>query len=166
MDNPGSLLNHFLVTNFNNILRWEERTLSSAFGGALSVTEFHVIEAVVLSMETGENIMGEVARRLGVTVGTLTTSVKTLARKGFLVREKGASDRRNVWLLPTPAAVEANHFHNTFHQRMVSGIVDCLDHNQLEALASALSVLGDWFRSMELEHSYLEVPTNIDPISK
>lgn len=164
MDSSGSLLNHFLVTNFNSILRWEERVLSGAFNGALSVTEFHVIEAVVLSMETGENIMGEVARRLGVTVGTLTTSVKTLARKGFLLREKGANDRRTVWLLPTPTALEANRFHSDFHSRMVGCIVDCLDHNQLDALASALSVLGDWFRSMELEQNYLDIPPEDRPL--
>lgn len=164
MDSSGSLLNHFLVTNFNSILRWEERVLSGALDGALSITEFHVIEAVVLSMETCENTMGEVARRLGVTMGTLTTSVKTLARKGFLLREKGANDRRTVWLLPTPNAVEANRFHSDFHKRMVACIVDCLDHNQLEALASALSVLGDWFRSMELEQNYLEIPADGSPV--
>lgn len=159
MDDPAGLLNNFLVNNFNNILRWEERVLSGAYEGRLSVTEFHVIEAVALCMETAENTMGEVARRLGVTIGTLTTSVKTLTRKGFLIREKGASDRRTVWLLPTPEAIDANRFHSDFHKRMVGGIMDCLDHSQLEALACALGVLGDWFSSMEREQNYLELPT-------
>lgn len=158
MEDSGSLLNRFFVDNFNNILRWEQRVLSGALDGVLSISEFHVIESVMLAMETGENTMGEVARRLGVTVGTLTTAVKTLARKGFLLREKGDSDRRTVWLLPTNAAREANSVHSEFHRQMVSGIADCLDHNQLDALASGLAVLGNWFRSMEREQNYLELP--------
>lgn len=158
MADMANQINSFLVSNFNNILRWEHRVLSGAFEGRLSVSEFHVIEAVVTSMETSENTMGEVARRLGVTVGTLTTAVKTLTQKGFLTREKGSADRRTVWLFPTAAALEANNFHSDFHKRMVSGIMDCLDHNQLLTLASALSVLNGWFSSLEAEENYVEIP--------
>ncbi|MEG0540818.1 MAG: MarR family transcriptional regulator [Angelakisella sp.] len=165
MEDIGSLLNGFLVNNFNNILRWEERVLSGAFEGRLSVSEYHVIEAVILAAETGENTMGEVARRLGITVGTLTTAVKTLSRKGFILREKGSCDRRTVWLFPTPEAEAANRFHSDFHKRMVGGIMDCLDHNQLLTLATALGVLGDWFNSVESEQNYIEVTEDIALLS-
>ncbi|MEG2074408.1 MAG: MarR family winged helix-turn-helix transcriptional regulator [Angelakisella sp.] len=158
----GEKLNHFLVNNFNNLLRWEERVLDTASAGKLSVSEFHVIEAVIAAMSSGENTMSEVARRLGVTVGTLTTSVKTLSRKGFILREKGADDRRTVRLFPTHAATEANSIHDNFHKQMVSGVMESLDQNQLIALATALGVLGDWFNSLESGDHYVEIPEEDD----
>lgn len=150
-------LNQFLVRNFNNILRLEERVLSGAMEGKLTVNEYHVLEAVAETTTTGDNTMSEVAARLGVTVGSLTTAVKTLSAKGFLLRQKGDLDKRTVWLLPTPAGDEANAIHREFHRQMVSGIIDCLDHRQLEALTAALSVLGDWFTAIRAEQDYITI---------
>lgn len=157
MDAMQEQVNRFLVDNFNNILRWEEQVLVSSLGGKLSVSEFHVIEAVIDTADTGDNTMSEVAARLSVTVGTLTTSIKTLSAKGFVLRQKGEADKRLVWLIPTPQAVAANEFHKEFHRKMVNGIIDCLDHRQLEALLSALDVLGGWFRSVQNEASYISI---------
>lgn len=157
MENNAALINRFLVYNFNNLLRWEQKVLSGAMNGRLSVSEYHVIEAVIAREEFGENTMGEIAARLGVTVGTLTTAVKTLEKKGFLLRQKGDVDKRTVRLSPTALAVEANTVHKEFHRRMVGGIMDCLDHQQLTALTSALEVLGDWFASAEAETGYILV---------
>ena len=157
MEETAQLINQFLVSNFNHILRWEERVLTGAFEGVLSVSEYHVIEAVVQATPGQQNTMGEVAGRLGVTVGTLTTAVKTLERKGFLMRQRGQEDKRVVWLAATPVAQEANRFHEQFHQRMVGGIMDVLDRQQLAALTAALAVLNDWFSALEAERNYIAI---------
>lgn len=157
MEHTAQLLNSFLVSNFNRILRWEERVLSSAFEGILTVSEYHVIEAVIQAAALQENTMGEVAARLGVTVGTLTTAVKTLERKGFLMRQRGQADKRVVWLASTPIAQEANRFHEQFHHRMVGGIMDVLDRQQLASLTAALAVLDDWFAALEAESNYIAI---------
>lgn len=157
MDQGSRLINRFLVENFNNILLWEEKVLSAYSTGRLSVNEFHILEAVILCREEGHNTMGDVARRLGVTLGTLTTAVKTLERKGYLCRDRGGRDRRVVWLHPTQAALEANGYHAAFHQRMVSAILDCLDRHQLAALTEALEVLSGYFRDLEREADYVLV---------
>lgn len=138
MDDISQAIHRFLVQDFNQVLRWEEKVLSSYQQGKLSVNEFHIIEAVFLAMDAGLNNMGEISRRLGVTMGTLTTAVKTLETKGFLIRRKRQEDRRMVWLYPTHVAEEANRYHQMFHERLVSGVMDCLDHQQLLALVSAL----------------------------
>ena len=154
-------IHRFLVQDFNQVLRWEEKVLASYDQGKLSVNEFHIIEAVFLAQEAGINNMGEISRRLGVTMGTLTTAVKTLENKGFLTRRKREEDRRMVWIYPTEAALEANRFHQLFHDRLVSGVMDCLDRQQLLALVSALEVLAQWFSSLEEEERYIPVETNL-----
>lgn len=158
MDSQQETINSFLVQNFNYILRWEEQELGAAFVGRLTVNEYHVIEAVVVAEQQHHNTMGEVAARLSVTVGTLTTAVKTLCNKGFLVRQKGDGDKRIVWLHATTAALEADAYHANFHRRMVQGITDCLDHRQLSALCEALEVLGGWFTSLQTEPAYIVIP--------
>lgn len=157
MENIAELINRFLVTNFNYILRWEERVLSSGMEGQLSVSEYHVIEAIAETETLGNSTMSEVAQRLGITVGTLTTAVKTLEKKGFVLRQKGDADRRTVWLMLSPTGKQADALHTGFHRRMVGGIMDCLDSQQLLSLVSALEVLGDWFASAEAEADYIDI---------
>ena len=75
-------INTFLVNAFNTILQLEDRALSSSHEFSnLSVSEFHVIEAVIACGDSSS--MSAISKRLGITVGSLTVAVKTLANKGF-----------------------------------------------------------------------------------
>ncbi len=149
MEGKGEAINRFLVENFNTILRWEEKTLSAYHDGRLSVNEFHILETVFAAMADNQNTMGEIARRTGVTTGTLTTSVKTLEGKGYLRREKGEEDRRVVWLMPTAMAQDANYYHKLFHKRMVTAVMDSLDVRQLDTLIATLDILAQHFHQLE-----------------
>lgn len=139
------MINAFLVEVFNQILRYEEKALKQFEGGKLSVKEFHVIEAVFSGTTLGENTMGEIARRLGVTMGTLTTAANTLEKKGFLTRIKCSQDKRAVRLFPTAQAERANAVHMAFHTRMVEAITSQLDDEQLSAMTAALGILREHF---------------------
>lgn len=150
-------LNQFLVERFNNILRLEEQVLTASNDGKLSVSEYHVLEAVVGASQLGQNTMREVAERLAVTAGTLTTAVKVLETKGYLLRQRGERDKRVVWIIPTAQALEANALHAEFHKQMVNGVIDCMDSHQLLALVEALAVLGDWFDRIKAEPGYISV---------
>lgn len=93
-------INTFLVNAFNTILQLEDRALSSSHEFSnLSVSEFHVIEAVIACGENSS--MSAISKRLGITVGSLTVAVKTLANKGYLKREKRMNDMRMVYVIPT-----------------------------------------------------------------
>ena len=82
MEKTVQALNHVLVRLFNDILMIEERALCTGEFKDLSVKEMHVLEAVGGAGE--ENNMSSIAQRLKVTTGTLTVSVQTLCRKGYL----------------------------------------------------------------------------------
>ena len=94
------IMNQFLVEIFHEVLRREDAAIASGGFQNLSAREVHVIEAVC-EAETrgeGENSSAEIARRLGITAGTLSAAVKVLERKGYLTRRRDERDKRIVRL--------------------------------------------------------------------
>lgn len=102
---------------FNLAMKVQEEFLKSGPFPELSLTEVHVIEAV--SKETFPT-MTNVARRLQVTVGTLTTNVKSIIKKGFLSKEQYEKDHRFTILRITSKGYEALAYHDKFHQELSS----------------------------------------------
>jgi DNA-binding MarR family transcriptional regulator len=139
-------LNHFLVVTFNTILRLEEKTLESLTNNNLSISEVHLLETIFETMKKDENTATNIAHAAGITLGSLTTAVKTLEKKGYLVRERDESDKRIIHIIPTPIAVFVNDQHRKFHEKMVEEIVANLSIKEEEVLIEALSKVQSYFR--------------------
>ena len=77
------VINDTLVNLFNEILKLEEDVLVTGEFHNISVNDFHVINAI--GMDEIKN-MSMVAKQLDITVGSLTTAVNALVRKGYVVR--------------------------------------------------------------------------------
>jgi len=138
-------LNTFLVNVFNNILRLEEASLAKGDFRNLSINELHVIEAVYESLDDNLNSMAEIANRLMVTASTLTTSVKTLEQKGYLIRTKMPTDKRKVMVTPTPLSEKAYKKHKEFHKDLVASVSKELSDEEMSALTQALCTLDNFF---------------------
>ncbi len=139
-------LNHFLVVTFNDILRLEERTLEKLTNNRLSISEVHLIEAVFETMKRKENTSTNIAKDIGITLGSLTTAVKTLEKKGYLVRERDLIDKRVFYIIPTPIAKFVNEQHAKFHERMIDDIVKHLTIEEERILASSLGKVQIYFK--------------------
>ena len=87
------VLNTLLVQLFNDILHIEEKALRSTEFTDLSITEIHTIDAIGTE---GNRTMGEIAHDLRITVGTLTTAINRLIKKGYVERKRIEEDRRVV----------------------------------------------------------------------
>lgn len=138
-------LNRFLIEDFNHVLRAEEHALFAYKKGFLSVHEFHIIEVVIIAVREKKNTMGEIARKLGITMGTLTSAVKSLEKKGCLRRQRSEKDKRVVRLEVTEAGTAADVFHQEFHTHMVEAVAQCLSEEQLLTLTRALGILSGYF---------------------
>ena len=79
------VINDTLVNLFNEILKLEEDVLVTGEFQNISVNDFHVINAI--GMEDTKN-MSTIAKQLDITVGSLTTAINALVRKGYVVRER------------------------------------------------------------------------------
>lgn len=146
MSHSNNVLNELLVELFNFILQIEERNLKIHNFDNLSMTEVHVIEAIAKSPNKS---MGDIAKRLMVTVGTLTTSVNRLVEKGYVVRDRDASDRRIVLLGLTSEGEKANHIHEEFHRRMIDKILEETHAGDDELLIESLTKIKEFFYSLK-----------------
>lgn len=144
MDNR-KLLNELLVELFNYILLLEERNLKVHGLKKLSITEIHIIEAI---HKVKVPSMTEVAQKLMVTVGTLSTSVNRLIQKGFVTSRRSEQDRRVVLLSLTQKGEEALKIHDDFHEKMIDNILENTKFNEDELLINSLQKLMDFFKSI------------------
>lgn len=104
----------------------------------------HIIEAIGLG--TGNN-MSTIAKKLGITVGSLTTSMNSLVNKKYAVRHRSEEDRRIVNIQLTEKGEKAYYHHANFHKKMVEAVVETLDEEEIPVLTKALDNLYQFFKT-------------------
>ena len=88
-------INNILVNLINEIWELEEKAIITEEFGDLTNNDMHVIEAV--GTGDGRN-MSSIARRLNITVGSLTTAMNSLVNKKYVERRRSEEDRRVVYV--------------------------------------------------------------------
>ena len=136
------VINELLVDVFNHILSIEAEVLRDR-GVKLSMTEVHVLEAI---NNTADPTMGNVANKLRITMGTLTTSINVLVRKDYVNRFRDENDRRKVYLELLPPAKEVLKIHDQFHDEMVTSLLKDLDIENDEVLLKSLENISNYFK--------------------
>ena len=143
MDTPKKIINELLVEVFNHILSIEAEALRNR-GVKLSMNEVHVLEAII---NTEEPTMTHLARRLRVTVGTLTTAMNRLVEKGYCTRYREEEDKRKVLIALTKKAEEALAIHEEFHEEMIDSIISDMNLDQDEVLLQSLKNISTYFKN-------------------
>lgn len=143
MEKATTVINELLVQLFNDVLQIEESSLRNGEISDVSITEIHTIEAI--GMYT-EKTMSEVAQSLKITVGTLTTAINKLIRKGYVERKRIEEDRRVVLIKLTKKGKLAYRLHDKFHKDMVNTAIEGLEKDEEELLISSLSKLNNFFK--------------------
>lgn len=136
-------INKLFVHLFNDIMKLEERAVITEEFKDLSNNDMHIIEAI----EPGEgNNMSTIARKLGITVGSLTTSMNSLVNKKYVVRERSEEDRRIVYIRLTPKGEKAFRHHAEFHRKMIEAAMANLKEEEVPVLAKALDGIYEFFK--------------------
>ena len=91
--------------------------------------------------------MSSIAARLDITVGSLTTSMNSLVKKGYTERERSEKDRRIVYIHLTGKGRQAFHHHAKFHEQMTDAVMAELGEEEVQVLGKTLKALTDFFRS-------------------
>jgi len=143
MQKDVSVVNELLVKIFNEILQIEEKTLKNGYFSDLSVREMHTIEAIG---RKEKRMMSEVAQDLGITVGTLTTSINRLIKKEYVERSRIEEDRRVVLVELTKKGKVAHRLHERFHSEMVRSMTDYLSEEEKKILIGSLGKLNNYFK--------------------
>ena len=139
-------LNSILVKLFNDILGIEQTALITEEFKDISVTDMHIIEAIgVMEPRTMSNI----AKRLDVTMGTLTIGVNGLVKKGYVERRRGEKDRRIVFASLTSKGKAAYLHHMRFHKDMVNAVMEDITEDEAVVLMKMLNKLEDFFQQWQ-----------------
>ncbi|MGI6161443.1 MAG: MarR family winged helix-turn-helix transcriptional regulator [Christensenellales bacterium] len=138
-------VNSLMTELFYTILKIEQNELRKGEFSDLSITEIHTLEAIG---SEPNRTMTEVAAGLGITLGTLTTAVNRLIKKGYARRGRIKEDKRVVIAELTEKGERAVALHNKFHIDMVRAAASGLDDAQKEVLMSVLDRLKAFFVRM------------------
>lgn len=125
-----------LVKTFHEILELEEKAIITDEFSDISNNDMHIIEAI--GIEEPQK-MSVIAKRLSVTVGTLTTNMNSLEEKGYIIRERSRVDKRVVLVRLTEDKGRRAFFHHRdFHKHMIQAVVKDLDEEETNVLIKCL----------------------------
>ena len=143
-------LNDILVNLFFEILDLEERELIKGEFKNISVNDMHIIDAIAPG--EGKN-MSAIAKIQGVTIGSLSTSMNSLVKKGYVVRERSEADRRMVIIKLTDKGLRAYEKHRIFHEQMVDAAIRALaeDENAMPKVVKVLNGVAEFFHGFKME---------------
>ena len=143
MHKNEAVLNELLVELFNDILEIEQNAIRNGGISDLSITEVHTIEAI--GMYTART-RSEVAADLRITVGTLTTAINKLIKKGYVERKRIEEDRRVVLIQLTKQGKVAYRVHEKFHRDLIKTTIEGLDETEEGILMTSLDKLNKFFK--------------------
>ena len=139
------LVNDYLTSIFNNVLVIEESSLSSRFND-VSIKEMHTIDVIGT---TPNATPSDISRELMVTLGTVTTSLNNLERKGYIERRRSEVDRRVVHLNLTKNGRLLYRLHKRFHNRMVMQVVDGMSPEERQVMQKGLQNLYSFLEDLK-----------------
>lgn len=137
-------INDILVHLFNEIWELEGKAVITEEYKDITNNDMHIIEAIGLG--DGNN-MTAIAKKLKITVGSLTTSMNSLVNKKYVVRERSEEDRRVVRIRLTKKGEKAYRHHENFHNKMTEAVVSALAEDEIPVLVKTLDSLSDFFKS-------------------
>lgn len=146
--NAHETINDILVHLFNEIWELEEDAIITDEYKDISNNHMHIIEAIGLG---SDSTMSVVARKLGITAGSLTTSINSLVNKKYVIRERSETDRRVVYIRLTEKGRRAYRHHEDFHMQMTDAVIQKLDEKEIPVLLKTLESLSEFFRGYKAE---------------
>ena len=142
----NSGINGMLINLFNHVMEIESKAVITEEFKDITNNDMHIIEAVGV----GEpQKMSDIAKRLSVTVGTLTTNMNGLEKKQYIIKERSTEDKRVVYVTLTERGRKAFFHHRDFHKNMIKSAVAGLDDSEKRILYKSLEKLNKFFEPDE-----------------
>lgn len=138
-------INDYLVDIFNRVLVIEETSLRSSQFSDVSLKEMHTLDIIGKHPEVTPS---DIAKELLLTLGTVTTSLNKLEKKGYIERHRSATDRRVVHITLTSKGRLLYRLHHKFHKNMVMRIIEDMDDTEMAALERGLINLHQFLEGL------------------
>ena len=139
-------INEYLTSIFNNVLVIEEVSLRGSQFKDISIKEMHTID--VIGKYPGVT-PSHVSKELMVTLGTVTTSLNNLERKGYIERIRSDQDRRVVYLHLTKKGRLVHRLHKRFHKAMIERIIQGMSPEEMDVMGKGLNNLYQFLEDLK-----------------
>ena len=143
MGDEYKTVNRVLVSLVNEIWRLEGEAIITKEYKDITNNDMHVIEAVGLG--EGSN-MSSIAKKLNITVGTLTIAMNNLVNKKYVERHRSEKDRRVVLARLTDRGIAAYKHHEEYHRQMTEAILEKIGEDELPVLMKMLDAVTEFFK--------------------
>ena len=140
------LVNDYLTSIFNNVLVIEESSLRGSQFKDVSIKEMHTIDVIGTMPNATPS---DISKELLVTLGTVTTSLNNLERKGYIERRRSSIDRRVVHLSLTKKGRLLYRLHKRFHNRMVMQVGEGMSPEEKNAMQKGLQNLYNFLEELK-----------------
>lgn len=134
------------VANMATVI--EERTMDTKNIPDLTIGELHVIETVNMY---NNKPMTLIAKKMHVTVGSLTIGVNRLVQKGYLLRVRDEMDRRVILLSITQQGKKVLKFHDKFHDDILGLVLDTIPLQQAVKVMSQFAYVLELYYDPSIE---------------
>lgn len=138
-------INDYLVDIFNRVLVIEETSLRTSQFSDVTLKEMHTLDLIGKKQNVTPS---DIARELLLTLGTVTTSLNKLEKKGYIERTRSSEDRRVVYLTLTSKGRLLYRLHHKFHKNMVMQIIEDMEASEVAALKQGLMNLHEFLEGL------------------
>lgn len=139
------VIDSLFIDVFNNILNIEEHYIKKESNTNITINEVHILDAIDLSIDTS---IGSIAKRLAVTISTLSISLNKLISKGLVVKCNDSTDKRIQNVRLTTKAKDILEYHCRFHKSMARRSIEGAAGNE-EKIIKSLENLRAYFLAMK-----------------
>ena len=137
MDNLEVILEEILSSAYTKLIYHEEKILKNLNG--LTLKEFHTLDVIYSAMRSKTNFSSNIAKVLGITLGTLTTNIDRLCEKGYVSRDKSEKDKRITVINLTPLGLNIKKKHEACHRKLIRDAIDKLSSSEKVSLINAIN---------------------------
>ena len=141
MEELDTLLIDLLCNAYKKIIYSEEKILKDMIGDSLSLKEFHTLDVIYDNSKNKTNTASNIARNLGITLGTLTINIDRLTAKGYVHKVKNEKDKRITFIELTEKGEQIRAKHEIIRRKLVTEATAHLSTSEKVALTNAMNKL-------------------------
>ena len=129
-------LSESIIEFYEKLFSWETAVAKTS---GLTPQQNHTIEIVG---NDGPTRMKPLAKKLSVTMGTLTVMIDRLEKTGYVFRTKDPEDGRGFIIILTDKGQTIHHEHHAYHLKLVEDIIHLLDPKEASQLMIILQKIN------------------------
>lgn len=131
------ILEEMLSNAYMQILHNEEKILRNL--SDITIKELRTLQIIARCERNGNNTSTIVASILGISLGTLTTNIDRLIKKGLVDKDKLVEDKRTTVLTLTQLGKKTLKQYNNEHMKIVKATIEHLTEKEKVVLVSVFN---------------------------